>query len=60
VARLVGGDAPALRVGVLDGEVSPISSVIFACWTSSQSSAGGALRQGPDERLVEEVLDHHR
>ena len=61
VAGLVGRDRAASPRSVYStGCLRPISSVIFACWTSCQSIASRAVAQRPHQRLVEEVLDHHR
>ena len=42
------------------GWARPISSVILACWRSFHEKRVGAAAQGPHQRLVHQVLDHHR
>ena len=60
VPGLVGGDGPPFRLGVLDrlGQADLLGHLGLLDVVPRQ--AVGAPAQGPDQRLVEQMLDHHR
>ncbi len=58
--RLVGGDGPAFRLGVLDGLCEPDLLGHLGVLQVVPRELAGAATERPDERLVHQVLDHDR